>query len=113
VPLVSKPSARTCRAERLARAASGPDRAVVGPPGETQGEGPSADACEEMALGESGKFVGSYILDAPCVHDARCDMPGVDEVAQPLGGVGIYFVIVGGHAYRSRSCKSSGVSAGL
>jgi hypothetical protein len=38
VPLVSKPSAFACRAERLARAAPGPHGAIVWPSGETQGE---------------------------------------------------------------------------
>jgi hypothetical protein len=37
VPLVIEPAAFACRAERLARAASGPDRAIVRPSGKTQG----------------------------------------------------------------------------
>jgi hypothetical protein len=38
VPLVIKPSAFACRAERLARAGSSPDRFIVGPSGLSQGE---------------------------------------------------------------------------
>jgi hypothetical protein len=37
VPLVSKPSAFACRAERLAGAGACPDGALVGPPGAAQG----------------------------------------------------------------------------
>lgn len=113
MPLVSKPSARTCRAERLARAATGPDGSVVGPAGESQGEGPAADPGEEVALGEFAQVMWGDVLDTAGVHDTRRDVPGVDQVAQPLRGVKVDFVIVRGHAYRSRSCSISGVSAGL
>lgn len=95
MPLISKPSAFTCLAERLARAAGGPDRSAVGPAGASQGEGPDTDSGEEMALGESVQVDGSYIFNASFVHDARRDVAGVDEVAQPLGGVVIEFVVVG------------------
>ena len=43
VPLVSKPSAFTRRAERLARATSSPDGSVIRPSGHTQSKGPDAD----------------------------------------------------------------------
>lgn len=95
MPLVSKPSAFTCRAERLARAAGGPDGAAVGPASASQGEGPDTDSGEEMALGESAQIVRGDIFNASFVHDARRDVAGVDEVAQPLGGVGIELVVVG------------------
>jgi hypothetical protein len=52
VPLISKPAAFACRAERLARAGTGPDGPVVGPPGAPEGVGPDADTGEEVALGE-------------------------------------------------------------
>jgi hypothetical protein len=51
-----------------------------------------------MALGISVEFVGSNILDAPGVDDARRDVTGVHEVLQPRGAVGIDFVVIGGHA---------------
>src|SRR6185312_3819157 len=97
MPLVCKPSAFTCRAERLARAAASPCSSTVRPSGSTKREAPHADTSEEVALGISGEFVGSHILDAPCVHDAGRDVAGVDQVAQPLGGVGVDFVVVNGH----------------
>lgn len=50
VPLVSKPASSACRAERLARAGSGPDGALVLPAGAAKGERPASDSGEEMAL---------------------------------------------------------------
>src|SRR6185437_6178395 len=96
MPLIVKPSAFTCRAERLARAGTGP-YGPSAPACKLEGVGPTAETCEEMALGESGEFVGSHILDTPSVHDAGRDVAGVDQVAQPLGGVGVDFVVVNGH----------------
>ena len=53
VPLVIKPSSFACRAERLARTGTSPNRSVVAPSGRPEGMGPNANACEEMALCES------------------------------------------------------------
>lgn len=78
MPLVSKPIAFACRAERLTRAAGSPDWPVVWPSGAAQGVAPDADAGEEMALSESFKVVGSYIFDAPFVYDAGRDVAGFD-----------------------------------
>jgi pyridoxal biosynthesis lyase PdxS len=63
MPLVIKPAAFACRAERLAGTRTCPDWTVVGPSGSAQGVGPDADAGKEMALGETGEFVGSDIFD--------------------------------------------------
>lgn len=63
VPLVVKPIAFACRAERLARAGAGPDRTVVGPSGRAEGEGPDADSGEEMALSKSSKLVWGDVTD--------------------------------------------------
>jgi hypothetical protein len=84
VPLVSKPSSFACRAERLARTGTGPNRSIVGQPARRERKGPDADAGEEMALGESCKVGGVYILNAPFVDHARRDVAGGDQVAQPL-----------------------------
>jgi len=61
VPLVVEPLALARRAERLAGAGAGPDRAVVGPSGEAEGVAPDADPCEEMALSESVEVIRSNI----------------------------------------------------
>ena len=66
-------------AERLAGAAPGPDGPVVGPACELQGVGPSADAGDEMALGEVSQLIRSHLRDSPFVHFARRNLPGLDE----------------------------------
>ncbi len=101
MPLVIKPSARACRAERLARAGTGPNRSVIGPAGTPQGQAPYSDAGEEVALGESAQVGGVNIFNAPFVHHPWRDVPGSDEVAQPLSRVLIDLVVVSGHGSRN------------
>jgi hypothetical protein len=83
-----------CRAERLARARSGPDRAAVRPTGTAQGKAPNADAGEEMTLGKPGKVAWHNILNAPFIHFAGRYVPGLDKLAQPCGGKGVNLVVV-------------------
>lgn len=97
MPLVCKPSAFTCRAERLARATASPHGSITRPSGKVQGVGPSADAGEEVALSVSVQVFWGDILDTPFIHVARRDMAGFNQVSQPLRRVRIYFVVVGGH----------------
>ncbi|MFK3857789.1 hypothetical protein, partial [Agrobacterium pusense] len=97
MPLVIKPASFACRAERLARAGHGPDWPVVGPSGAAQTVGPDADPCEKVTLRVFSKVIWSNIDDTPGVHVAGCDMPGLDELAQPCGGEGIDFVIISRH----------------
>lgn len=97
VPLVIKPAAFACRAERLAGAGAGPDGLVVGPSGFTQGKAPDSNAGEEMALNKSGKFGRVDIFNAPFVDFARSDQPVSDEFAQPCRGEWVVFVVVGAH----------------
>jgi len=94
VALIIEPSALSCGAEGLAGAGACPNRSIVWPSCKPQGVRPDADACEEMALRESSKVVGSDINNAPLVNDTRRDMPGSDQVAQPLGCIRVEFVIV-------------------
>lgn len=68
VPLVSKPAAFADRAERLTRARAGPDGAIVGPAGKTQGERPDADAGKEVALPVSGKLIWRHVFDASLIY---------------------------------------------
>lgn len=97
VPLIIKPAAFACRAERLAWTRSGPHRTIIRPAGETERVGPDSDAGEEVALSKSRKLIWLDIGNAPLVHDAGRDVPRRDQVAQPLRGVGIEFVVVGSH----------------
>jgi hypothetical protein len=50
-------------AERLAGAASGPNRSIVWPSGEAQGSWPSSDAGEEMRLDEAFEVVWFDLFD--------------------------------------------------
>lgn len=101
VARVIKPSALACRGERLARTGTGPNRSIIWPAGAAKGEGPNADTGEEVALGVGLEIIGVYVLDRAFIDIARRDVPGGDEVAQPLGGVGVVFVVVGGHGVLS------------
>jgi hypothetical protein len=106
VPLVSKPSSFACRAERLARTGTSPNRSIVWPAGAAKRERPDADTGKEMALGEVLQVGGVYILDAPCVDFAGRYVARGDQVAQPLGRVCVNLVVVGGHAVSLRCCSA-------
>jgi hypothetical protein len=100
VPLVSKPSAFACRAERLARTGTGPNRSIVRPAGASKRIRPDADSGKEMALGVSAQVVWSNILNAPFIYVTWRNVASGDQVAQPPGHVGVEFVVVGGHVFR-------------
>jgi hypothetical protein len=61
VTRVCKPLSFARDGEAGARAASGPDRALVGPAGLPQGETPEASPGKEVALGVSGNISGPNI----------------------------------------------------
>jgi hypothetical protein len=78
VPCVLKRSSKACRAERLARTGTRPNRSIIGPSGATQSEGPDPDAGEEVALRKVAQLARVDIFNAPFVNDAGRDMPGLD-----------------------------------
>lgn len=96
MPLVSKPSAFACRAERLAGATSCPNWLIIRPSRLSQGVGPDADTGEEVALCETSQVVWTDIFNAPFVYFAGRDVSGFYQVTQPRCGVGVYLVVVGG-----------------
>jgi hypothetical protein len=98
VPLVIKPSSFACRAERLARTGTGPNKSVVAPSGRSQGMAPNADTGKEVALGETAQVAWVDIFNTSFINIARRDVPGFNQVAQPLGGRRVNLVVVGGHA---------------
>jgi hypothetical protein len=61
VALVRLARAFSGNGKRLAGAGSGPDRPVVWPSGETEGEAPPSDPGEEVALGEGSKVIRCHI----------------------------------------------------
>jgi hypothetical protein len=97
VPLVIKPSSFACRGERLARTGTGPNRSIVRPASASKRVRPDADSGEEMALVVTSQVIRSDILNAPFVDVAKSDMPGGDQVAQPLRGVWVVLVVVRRH----------------
>jgi hypothetical protein len=70
---------------------------IVAPAGKSESSRPSTDAGEEMALRVAPQIVGPHVDDGSLVDIAWCDVSGGDEVAEPLGGIGIDLVVVGGH----------------
>jgi hypothetical protein len=96
MPLIIKPSAFACRAERLAGAGSCPDGSVICPSCAAQGVRPDANSCEKMALGKGGKFVWGDIFYAPFVYDTISDVPLLDQLPQPCCGFGVVFVVICG-----------------
>lgn len=105
VPLVIKPSSLACRAERLARTGTSPNRSIICPSRRPQGMGPDADAGEEVALRESAQVAGVDILNTPFIHISRRDVAGFNQVAQPLGGCRVNLVVVGGHGFLLFACS--------
>jgi hypothetical protein len=103
VPLVIKRRALACLAERLARTGTSPNRSIIWPACGAKGVGPNTNACEEVALGVGLEVIGVNIFDAPFVNITRCNVARSDEVAQPLGCIRLYLVVVGGHEVNEKS----------
>lgn len=101
VPWVLKPKSIACRGERLARTGTGPNRSIICPAGAPKGERPDTDAGEEVALREAAKVAWVDILDTPFIHDTSRNVAGVYQVAQPLRGVWVDFVVISGQGCTS------------
>jgi hypothetical protein len=84
VAFVGGTAALPCDAEGLAWARTGPERAVIGPAGETGREAPAADAGEEVALRVAGQISGRDIRDRSGINVRGRKVPGVNEIAEPL-----------------------------
>src|SRR5581483_1005058 len=97
--------------EGLAGTTAAPNRSVVGPSGETQGIAPAADDGEEVALRVAAKVVGPHVDDAALVNVAWGDEASGDEVAEPLRGIRVVLVVIGGTIHESVSLASSSTAA--
>jgi hypothetical protein len=73
VPLVSKPLAFACRAERLARAAAGPDFLLNGPARLLKRVTPDSDAGEEVGLGVAAKVRWYNVFNATAIKVSLLD----------------------------------------
>nr|WP_231038802.1 hypothetical protein [Nitratidesulfovibrio oxamicus] len=94
MPLVSKPNAFACRAERLTRTGAGPHRSVVGPSGKSQGIAPHPDTGKEVALVKPGKVSWNDIFNAPLIDFPGSNVPGLDEFAQPCSSEWVMLVVI-------------------
>ena len=81
--------------EWLTGAGAGPNKSVVTPPCKSKRIRPSADPGKEVALSVSAQVVRFDINDAPLIDIAWSDVSCSDEIAEPLRGIGIDFVVVG------------------
>jgi hypothetical protein len=81
--------------KRLTWTWPGPYGLVVIPSGETEGGAPAANAGEEMGLCVASEVVGWHVNDWALVNVSGSDVSSSDEVAQPLCGIGINFVVIG------------------
>lgn len=97
VAFVGEAFALPGRAERLAGAAPGPDRSIVGPAGKSQRVRPSADAGEEMTLGVATEIIRSNVNDTPGIDFTWRDKSSSHEISEPLSCIRIDLVVVGGH----------------
>ena len=59
-----------------------------------EGEGPAADAGEEVAVDEAFEVVGGDIEDGAGIDFTFGNQVGGYEIAEPLRGVGAVFVVV-------------------
>jgi hypothetical protein len=106
VPLVSKPASFACRAERLAWAGAGPDRLVVTDACGSERAAPDSDAGEEMDLGVSREVVGCEVENRSPVNSAGRDLPGANEVFEPVGGEVVDLVVEGESIHRTTHAPS-------
>jgi hypothetical protein len=95
VPWVISTASLPGLAERLARAARGPERALVGPAGLPGGDGPEPASGEEMDLGKASEVIGCDLLDGFFRHDARRDHALADQPAQQMRRKGVDLVVEG------------------
>jgi hypothetical protein len=101
VALVAVPAALPRATERLTGTGAGPDSGGVSKSGPPQGKRPSADPGEEVALVESGEFIGVHLQYAPLVHNATSDLARRDQLAEPRARLRVVVVVVDGHSAAS------------
>jgi hypothetical protein len=113
VPFVRLPGLLSGNGKRLAGAAPGPKLSVVCPASQSSSEGPSSDPCKEMALRVALEVIGTDIDNAPFINIAGCDQVLLNQVAEPLRGVWVNFIIISRHFRRYSAALSNKSGASL
>ena len=99
----------TRRTEGLTRTTARPNRSVIWPSRESEGEAPATNSGEEVALGVSREISGVECLDVAFINVSLGDQAVRNQFPQPCGGERIMLVVVGAHARwrtKSRRCCS-------
>jgi hypothetical protein len=81
-------------AEGLAGRASCPYRSAIRPSSHSEGERPSCNSSEEVALGKFFKVIWMDIDNAPVVNIAVWYQAAFDEFPEPLGRVFIPLIVI-------------------
>jgi hypothetical protein len=84
VPIVREAPAPPGRAEGLTGTGSGPNRRIVGPPGEAEGVGPDTNSGEEVTLLVFADVACAELSDAAIVNAPSSNVPTVGEVSEPF-----------------------------
>jgi hypothetical protein len=71
-----------------------------------EGERPSADAGEEVALLVRLQVRSGHVLDVSGINDSIGDLSSLYQLAEPSGGKRIVFVVVDAHDSLIRSTRS-------
>ena len=98
MPLVAHASSFARDAEGLAGTGAGPDGEVVGPAGEFEGEGPAADAGEEVGSLESFEVFRLDIYDAPLIDQSTLEMASNLKFTKPRRHGWVVVVVVHIHS---------------
>jgi hypothetical protein len=99
VPLISKPAAFACRAERLTGAGSGPNWPIIWQSLGAEGGAPGANTGEEMTLGIPRKFIWFDVFNGPFIHFTTGYQPSRHEIAQPGGAEPVIVVVIHSHRF--------------
>jgi hypothetical protein len=93
MPCVSTAALSAGITEGLAGTGAGPNRSSCRPSGEGEGVVPSGNTGEEMAAAIPGNVICIEVADIAVIHVPFCNVPGGDQVAQPLRAVGVGVVV--------------------
>jgi hypothetical protein len=82
--------------EGLAGATARPNRSVA-PAGELEGERPSADAGEEVALLVTIQVRSGHVLDVSGIDESIGDLSSLHQLSEPCRSKGVVLVVVDAH----------------